>query len=93
MTKIYRQANIVGSINGFWVTQSGKAPVYFWIMFEYVKESTWPEDCLDDMRQEGDLCILSHGVALELLAHWPEGHRELAEILANDPESEYAATT
>lgn len=94
MTKIYRKVNMsVGSVEGFWVVQAGKAPVFFWIAHEYVKASAWPRNALEDAWKEGFFCLLTHAAALDLLAHWPAGHAELAAILADDPETEYAITS
>ncbi len=93
MTKIYQDCHPGnGDRTGLWVTRPNRLPRFFHVTGEYMDTSSYRDDVLCEGIDGGTLKIITHGEALDLLAHWPEGHAELAEILANDPESEYTVT-
>ncbi len=90
MTKIYQVVEGVAG-DALWALD-GTEGIFFDIVAEETYAALTGENVVVYAFQEGKTKLITHYEALDLLAHWPEGHAELAKILANDPESEFAVT-
>ena len=93
MTKIYRgDASLLVGKPGLWVTRRELSPLFFSVTSELVTGSAYTETELTHAVNIGTLREITHTDALDLLAHWPEGHAELTAILA-DAESDAETET
>jgi hypothetical protein len=88
MTTIYQGCCF--DSNSFWVVSDVCEVRYFAIAPEMIADSIFDASDIEGGADGGAFKLITHRDALDLLAHWPEGHAELAKILADDPESEFA---
>lgn len=87
MTKIYQNTASADKVS-FWVTRSGRPPVYFCIAVQLAVGSLWTEVNLAAGAKRGSPKEITPAAALDLLADWPEGLAELTAILADGETNE-----
>lgn len=90
MTKIYQVVKGVAG-DALWALD-GTEGMFFDIVAKETYTALTGENVVGYAFQEGKTKLITHREALDLLAHWPAGHAELAKILADDPDSEFAVT-